>query len=368
MIASIREFGFRIPVLARSNGEVVDGHLRLKAAQELGLTELPVILCDEWTQAQVKAFRLMVNRSASWADWDSELVTLEMQELKAINFDLKLTGFELVEIDAFLFAGNSACQPLEQIPNLPCAAVTQLGDRWRCGQHLILCGDCTNRDGVQLLLGHVKPVLMVTDLPYESAGTQVDWTNAWQLFIGDVAYVWHAGACAAEVATGLETAGFQIRAQIIWVKQHFALGHGDYHLQHKPCFYLVREGKSSHWCGDCTQSTVWQTANLNPIGGSGEEANTCNRTQKPIELMRRPILNNTARGEIVYDPFLGSGTTLIAAESTDRICYGLEIDPGYVDVTVKRWQRLTGRQAVLEDDGRTFDELAAVRAQEGSVA
>jgi DNA modification methylase len=192
---------------------------------------------------------------------------------------------------------------------------------------------------------------------------RVDWTAAYRLFTGDVAYVWHAGVHATEVAAGLTTADFRIRAQIIWVKQHFALGRGDYHWCHEPCWYAVREGKSSNWCGDRTQSTVWQIANLNPFGGLRQEEATGHGAQKPVELMRRPILNNTVRGDIVYDPFLGSGTTLIAAASTDRICYGLDIDSRYVDVIVQRWQRFTGQVAVLEADSRSFDEIAAQRSR-----
>jgi hypothetical protein len=201
--------------------------------------------------------------------------------------------------------------------------------------------------------------------PVRQTGTvandhQVDWLAAYRLFPGDVAYVWHAGLHAAEVARGLEACGFRIRSQIIWAKQHFALSRGDYHWHHEPCWYAVREGKTSHWCGDRRQSTLWQIPNLNPIGGSGEEA-TGHGTQKPLELMRRPIVNNSVHGDIVYDPFLGSGTTLIAAEKTDRTCYGLDIDPRYVDVIVHRWQQVTGKQAALEGDGRTFDQIAAER-------
>ena len=382
MVASIQEFGCRIPLLARSNGEIIDGHLRLKAALKMGLNEIPVIVCDDWTEAQVKAFRLLVNRSATWADWDTELVALEIQELKSLDFDVELTGFDPIEIDEFLFAGQSTAE--EAVLEVPGEAVTQLGDRWRCGQHLVLCGDATNQEAVRLLLSTAKPVLMVTDPPYgvsldptwrERAGlgrqrqvgrirndNQVDWSKAWQLFDGDVAYIWHAGVHAAEVARGLESVGFRIRAQIIWAKQHFALGRGDLHWQHEPCWYCVREGKSSHWCGDRTQSTLWTVPNLNPIGGLRDEAATGHSAQKPIELMRRPILNNTQRGEIVYEPFLGSGTTLIAAELTERICYGLEIDPRYVDLIVRRWQQLTGHQAVLEADGRSFDDVCTERA------
>ena len=387
MAASIKEYGFKIPVLARSDGEVVDGHLRLKAAQKLGIDEVPVILCDEWSEAQVKAFRLMVNRSATWATWDMELVAIEIKELKGLNFDLNLTGFERLDLDQLLF-GDPDEEPEGEIPELPQAAVTRLGDLWVCGSHRVLCGDATSADDVGRLLESATPLLMVTDPPYgvsydpgwreraglghqRQAGTvanddRVDWAPAYRLFPGDVAYVWHAGVHAAEVAAGLEAVGFRIRSQIIWAKQNFALSRGDYHWQHEPCWYAVREGKAANWSGDRTQSTLWQVANLNPIGGSRDEEATGHGTQKPVELMRRPILNHTGRGDTVYDPFLGSGSTLIAAEATDRVCYGLEIDARYVDVIVTRWQKLTGQQAMLEGGGRSFTELSAERYPAGT--
>jgi DNA modification methylase len=190
---------------------------------------------------------------------------------------------------------------------------------------------------------------------------RIDWSAAYRLFPGDVVYVWHAGVHAGEVAAGLEEAGFRIRAQIVWAKQHFALGRGDYHWQHEPAFYAVREGKSSNWSGDRRQSTLWEIPNLNPFGGSREEEATGHGTQKPVEVMRRPILNNSVRGGIVYDPFLGSGSTVIAAESAGRICYGLEIDRQYVDMIVGRWQKFTSQAAILAANGRTFDEIAAQR-------
>jgi len=385
MAASINQFGFKIPILARSSGEIVDGHLRLKAARKLELKEVPVILCDEWTETQVKAFRLLVNRSATWAEWDFELVALEMEELKALDFNLDLTGFEPIEIDEILVGQHID----EDVPEIQQDAITKPGELWICGQHRVLCGDATSSADIGILFGSFRPVLLVTDPPYgveydpkwrERAGLgrqrqtgavqndhQVDWSAAYRLFPGDVAYVWHAGVHAAEVSGGLESAGFRIRAQIIWAKQHFALSRGDYHWQHEPCWYAVREGKCSHWSGDRTQSTLWQVTNLNPFGGSHEEA-TGHGTQKPVEIMRRPILNNSARGDIVYDPFLGSGTTLIAANSTDRVCVGLDIDPMYIDLTIRRWQKLTSKAAVLISDGRTFDEVTAERRRVLEVA
>ena len=280
MAASINEFGFKIPILARSNGDIVDGHLRWKAAKMLGMEEVPVILCDEWSEAQVKAFRLMVNRSVTWAEWDEELVALELGDLQALDFDLALTGFDPLEIDGFLFGDRPDDELDGAAPEVPQEAVTRTGDLWTCGPHRILCGDSTSADTVKALFGSIHPGLMVTDPPYgvdydpnwrERAGLgrqrqngaianddRVDWGRAYRLFPGDVAYVWHAGVHAAEVAAGLESAQFRIRSQIIWAKQHFALSRGDYHWQHEPCWYAVREGKTANWSGDRTQSTLWQ--------------------------------------------------------------------------------------------------------------
>src|SRR5713101_5637531 len=164
MVASIREFGFKIPVLARSDGEVVDGHLRLKAARKLGITEIPVILCDEWTPAQVKAFRLMVNRSVTWADWDEDLLALELQDIQEADFDLSLTGFNPGEIDALLALDDE--EKANAAPPLPESPVSQLGDLWALGPHRVLCADALSPEAVARLLGDRKPRLMVTDPPY----------------------------------------------------------------------------------------------------------------------------------------------------------------------------------------------------------
>jgi DNA modification methylase len=310
-------------------------------------------------------------------------VALELDELKSLDFDLAFTGFDGAELDDILFRDQDS-DPDQNTPALPEKSITRPGDLWICGPHRVLCGDATSLEDVTRVFGAGQPVLMVTDPPYgveydpkwrERAGLgvqrqtgtvanddRVDWSAAYQLFPGDVAYVWHAGVHAAEVARSLESVGFAIRSQIIWAKQHFALSRGDYHWQHEPCWYAVREGQRSNWCGDRTQSTLWQVANLNPFGGSGDEKATGHGTQKPVELMRRAILNNSATGEVVYDPFLGSGTTLIAAQLTDRCGCGMDIDGRYVDVAIRRWQELSGKAAVLEADGRTFDQVAAEHA------
>src|SRR5271170_4534586 len=382
MCDSIRTFGFKIPCLVRGDGEIVDGHLRLKAARKLDITQIPVILCDEWTPAQVKAFRLMVNRSVTWADWDPERLAQELADLKGLDFDLELTGFDAREVDELL-ANPDQDDRANTVPELPTRPVTKPGDVWRCGKHRLQCGDATAADVVSRACGGTKPFLMASDPPYgvsydpmwrEHAGLgrqrqtgkvanddQVDWTAAYKLFAGDVNYVWHAGVHAAEVAVGIEAAGFDIRSQIIWSKQHFAMSRGDYHWQHEPCWCAVRRGKRSNWNGDRTQSTIWQVQNLNPMGGDRNEKATGHGTQKPVELMRRLIVNHTKQGDAVYDPFLGSGTTMMAAELTGRVCCAIDIDPRYVDVAVIRWQEFTGKKATLEATGRTFNQVKSER-------
>ncbi len=376
MCSAIREFGFRIPVVARSDGTVVDGHLRLKAAQKLGLAEVPVALADDLSEAQIKAFRLLANRSAAWAEWDDELLALELQDLQAVGYDLGLTGFDAGELKSLLDDGPSTGLTDEDaVPPTPAQPVTKPGDLWSLGAHRLLCGDATVATDVERLLAGACPHLMVTDPPYgveydptwrNEAGVsatkrtgkvanddRADWRDAWALFPGGVVYVWHAAIHATTVAESIVACGFDIRAQIVWSKSRFALGRGDYHWQHEPCWYAVRKGTRSHWQGARDQSTLWSIA---PAGA--EDADTPHGTQKPVEVMRRPMVNNSERGDLIYEPFCGSGTTLIAAETVGRRCFALELDPAYCDVIVKRWQEFTGQAAVL-DGGPTVDELAA---------
>jgi hypothetical protein len=185
---------------------------------------------------------------------------------------------------------------------------------------------------------------------------RADWREAWALFPGTVAYVWHAGY-TSEVQQSLEAAGLEVRAQIIWAKDRFALSRGHYHWQHEPSWYAVRGTSSSHWSGDRKQSTLW-TISAREDGGHGHG------TQKPIECMRRPIENNSSPGQAIYEPFSGSGTTIIGAEMTGRSCCAIELEPAYVDVAVLRWQAFTGQTATLEGDKRSFTEVATERRPE----
>ncbi len=396
MCGSIREFGFKIPVLARSNGEVVDGHLRLKAAQKLELTEIPVILCDEWTPAQVKAFRLLVNRSATWADFDEELLALELQDLQAADYDLSLSGFDPGEIDGLLALDDE--ERANATPPLPETPVSKPGDQWLCGKHRILCGDATSGEAVTRLLGDRKPQMMVTDPPYGieldsewrdraglnghgaaepsymkkrtkshtettiSGDTRADWSEAFALVPSlEVAYVWHASKFTREVLDGLLRIGFVHHQQIIWDKGRTVLTRTLYWFQHEPCWFVRK--KNAPWYGKAGEnSTIWNSPSPKFIMGGSDEDKHDHPTQKPVELMRRPILNHLRRKEVVYDPFLGSGTTIAAAELTNRICYGIELDPKYVDVVVRRWQTLSGKSATLDGDGRAFDAIAMERA------
>jgi DNA modification methylase len=395
MMASIREYGFKIPLLVRSDGEVIDGHLRLKAARELQLEQIPVILCDEWTQAQVKAFRLLVNRSATWADWDEQLLAAELAELSALDFDLGLTGFDGKEIDDLLVAPDE--EEADVVPPLPEIPISRAGDLWVCGSHRVLCGDATSQPAVTRLLGDRQPILMVTDPPYGieldsewrdraglngcgpaeasymkrrteghthtsiSSDTRADWSAAFELVPNlQVGYVWHASVFTREVLNGLLRIGFLYPQQLIWNKGRAVLTRTHYWYQHEPCWYVRK--KNAPWYGKAGENaTVWDSPSPKFVMGSSGEEKFDHPTQKPVALMERPILNHTRRGEWVYEPFLGSGTTLAAAERTGRVCLGLEVDTKFVDVVVQRWQTLSGQRATLEGDSRSFEVLREER-------
>ena len=401
MCSSIREFGFKVPVLARSDGTVVDGHLRLKAARKLGswpggdTASIPVILCDEWSDGQVKAFRLLVNRSATWAAFDEELLALELQQLNESDYDLSLTGFDPGEIDGLLAIPDE--ERTNAAPPLPENPVSRAGDLWLCGKHRVLCGDATSAEDVARLLGERKPILMVTDPPYGieldsewrdraglngcgpaeasymknrtaghtettiSGDTRADWSEAFELVPSlQAAYVWHASKFTREVLDGLLRIGLVHHQQIIWDKGRTVLTRTLYWFQHEPCWFVRKV--NAPWYGKAGEnSTIWASPSPKFIMGGSDETKFDHPTQKPMALMSRPIQNHLKRGELVYDPFLGSGTTLAAAELTERVCLGLELDAKYIDVVIERWQTLAGKKAILDGDGRAFEEIAEER-------
>ena len=380
--ASIKEWGWTVPVLIEPDGGIIAGHGRVMAAQRLGIPEVPCMIADGWSEGQKRAYIIADNKLALNAGWDDEMLRTEFAELGDLGFDLGLTGFGEMELASLLEDKTEGLTDPDAVPDAPEIPVTVEGDVWLLGRHRIMCGSSTEADTVEKVLNGVEPHLMVTDPPYgveydaawrngvkRADGTIVqaravgkvlnddkaDWREAWALFPGDVAYVWHAGVHAGSVADSLTACDLLIRSQIIWAKNQMAIGRGDYHWQHEPCWYAVRKGRKGHYDGGRKQTTLWQI-------DKPRKSQTGHSTQKPVECMKRPIENNSSPGQAVYEPFSGSGTTIIAAEMTGRHCYAIELNPAYVDVAVKRWQDFTGLDALLEGDGRTFDEIAASRA------
>ena len=384
LVPLLREFGLRAPLLVHDidgRTEVVDGHLRLKAATKLGLAEVPTVDVSDLSEAQIRSLRLAMNKSAEFAEWDDELLAAELRAIEALGMGLDLTGFGDEELARLLNAGSEGLTDPDEVPDPPADPVTRLGDVWLLGRHRLACGDSTERETVERALGGVRPHLMVTDPPYGVSydpdwrnradrangkpygasaigkvgnDDRADWSEAWALFPGDVAYVWHADRYSPEVAGSLANVGFEMRALIVWGKNQMVISRGHYHSQHEPCWYAVRKNATGHWSGGRKQTTLWQI-------DKPRKSETGHSTQKPVECMKRPIENNSSPGQAVYEPFCGSGTTIIAAEMTGRSCLAIELSPAYVDVCVLRWQAFTGQEALLEATAQTFAELAADR-------
>ena len=348
------------------------------AARKLGLVDVPVMVATGWSDAQKQAYVLADNQLALNAGWDAEMLKVELTDLAGAGFDVSLIGFSEDELAKLTADKAEGLTDPDAVPEVPVNPVTVLGDVWVLGKHRVMCGDSTSADDVAALLAGVSPHLMVTDPPYGveySAGwrddalggkaggratgkvlndNKADWREAWALFPGDVAYVWHADRFSHRVAESLEACEFDMRALIIWGKNQLVIGRGHYHSQHEPCWYAVRKKETGHWAGDRKQTTLWKI-------DKPQKSETGHGTQKPVECMKRPIENNSSPGQAVYEPFSGSGTTIIAAEMTGRIACAMELSPQYVDVAVKRWQDFTGQKATLESDGRTFEDVAAAR-------
>lgn len=382
--ASIREFGFTNPVLIDEQNGLIAGHGRLQAAIKLNMAELPCIRLTGLSEAQKRALVLADNKLALNAGWDLDLLKVELSDLKEAGFDLELTGFGELELADLLIDKTAGLTDPDDAPEAQADAVTELGDVWLLGNHRLVCGDCTTVEAVDKALNGVKPHLMVTDPPYgveydanwrviagvnpNNGGTAVgvvknddraDWREAWALFPGDVAYIWHADTKGPIVAESLSVNDFGLRALIVWAKSNYPMGRGHYHHKHEPCWYAVKKGGTGHWTGDRKQTTLWNI-------DSPRKSETGHSTQKPVECMKRPIENNSSPGQAVYEPFSGSGTTIIAAEMTGRMCHAIELSQQYVDVAVKRWQQFTGKQATLEETGQTFAEVESCRTKKAA--
>jgi len=399
--ASIREWGWTNPILVGADDDIIAGHARLLAAEKLAMKEVPVIVLRHLSPAQRRALVIADNQLAiEGAGWDEEMLRIELAILHEEDYDLSLVGFDDIELQRLLEQQDTAPGLTDEdaVPDVQPDPVARLGDLFMLGSHRVICGDCTHPDVVAQLLGDAKPLLLITDPPYGieldsewrdraglngcgpaeasyikhhrteghtettiSGDTRADWSGAFELVPSlQVAYVWHASVFAREVWNGLERIGFLYPEQLIWNKGRTVLTRTLYWFQHEPCWFVRK--KNASWYGKAGEnSTVWDSPSPKFIMGGSDEEKFDHPTQKPMELMRRPILNHTLPGGSCYDPFLGSGTTLIAAEQTGRVCYGVELDPKCMDVIVRRWQMYTDKQAVLDGDGRTFDEVAEER-------
>lgn len=361
----IREVGYVDPVLVQDGTDlVIDGHLRVSLALRDGVKAIPVQYVD-LDDVEAELVLATFDPITALATADRDQLDALLRTVTTGEAAVQQLLADVAEQEGVVDLGGGVVEDDGPLPDPPADPVTKPGDLWLLGEHRLLCGDSTIAGDVERLLAGAEPRLMVTDPPYgveydanwrnEAAAkglishaavrvgkvandNRIDWFDAWSLFPGDVVYCWHADRHASSVQKSLESAGFEIRSQVIWAKSRFAISRGHYHWQHEPCWYGVRIGATAGWVGDRSQTTLWTIElDQNVVGGHS--------TQKPLECMARPIRNH--EGD-VYDPFIGSGTTLVACEQLGRRCYGMEIEPAYCDVIVQRWERLTGKTAVLE--------------------
>lgn len=390
IVASIKEWGWTIPVLVDESGEMIAGHGRLLAAARLGFDTVPGMVARGWSEKQIKAYRLADNQLALNASWDTELLLAELGELSGLE---SLIGFSEDDLLALAGGARKGMTDPDAVPPLPDVPISQFGDLWICGKHRLLCGDATDPDSVARLLDGAKPNLMVTDPPYGvsldmewrdraglnppsapaersymkehlthsiSGDTRADWSEAFALVPSiSIAYVWHATAHMIEVGQGLLSIGFDLRQQIIWAKPSMVISRSAYHWQHEPCWYAVRKGSTARWRGGNSQTTLWEAASPKQISGGSKEQKFDHPTQKPIVLYDRAISNHTVARDAVYEPFSGSGTAIVACEQLARTCIAMELDPRFIDVAVQRWQAFTGEAATL--DGVSFAAVAETR-------
>ena len=375
--ASIAEFGFVNPVLVDAAGVLVAGHGRVLAAKKLGLASVPAIRLAHLTEAQARALRLADNQIALNSGWDEALLAAELARIRDEGVvDLDVLGFSGLELDQLLAAADGGDDgALDEAPPLPEAPITRPGDLWICGPHRVLCGDATKLEDVKRALGEGRLADMAfTDPPYNVAyqgGTAAKLTIANDaLGIGFLDFLRPALANLLAVTKGAsyvcmsssewptlhrawQDAGGKWSSTIIWAKNTFALGRADYHQQFEAMLYGWKAGNQHYWCGARDQGNVWQF--------DKPARNDLHPTMKPVALVERAIRNSSKHRDIVLDPFGGSGTTMIAAERTDRQAALLEIDPAYVDVIVRRWEETSGQPAILDGEDRTFDDVAAMR-------
>ena len=375
--ASIKEWGFTNPILIDVDGEIIAGHGRLLAAQKLGLDEVPCITAVGWSDAQKKAYVIADNKLALNAGWDDELLAIEFGELKDLDFDLSLTGFDPDELAKLLQEPEKeGLTDEDDVPEAPEQPVTVEGDVWILGRHRLMCGDSTSIEHLERLCEGQLVDMWLTDPPYNVAyegktkdaltikndkmddgGFRQFLTDAYTaadavMKAGAVFYIWHADSEGYNFRGAAKDAGWTVRQCLIWKKQTMVMGRQDYHWKHEPCLYGWKDGAAHLWATDRKQTTILEFDR--PF------RNAEHPTMKPVELFEYQMLNNTKGSDLVLDSFAGSGTTVIACEKHGRQARLMELDPKYCDVIIKRWQDFTGQKAELED-GTSFDDALVKR-------
>ena len=365
IVSSIKEFGFTNPVLIDKESMIIAGHGRVMAANKLKLSKVPTICLDHLTEAQKKAYIIADNRLALNAGWDEDMLKVELEELNDLEFDISLLGFEDKEIESLLSEPTEGLTDEDAVPDLPEEPTTKLGDLWILGEHRLLCGDSTSIDDVDKLMDGQLADMLLTDPPYNVAyegGSKIRdkikndkmEDNEFRQFLRDaflsadmymkrgaVFYIWHADLEAYNFRGAVNDVEWQVRQSLIWNKANSAFGRSDYHWKHEPCLYGWKSGSSHLWASDRKQVTVLDFAR--------PSNSKLHPTMKPVDLLAYQLTNNTKGSDLVLDLFLGSGSTLIAAEKTNRKCYGMELDPKYCDVIIQRWEEFTGNKAELSN-------------------
>lgn len=361
---SMKEFGFINPVLVDGNLNVIAGHGRILGAKKLGMKEVPCLFIENLTEEQKRAYIIADNRLAEDAGWDKELLKIELEDLKNMNFDITLTGFELEDFDFSMDETEVIEDEFDEtVPEEP---TSKKGEIYKLGKHFLMCGDSTDINDVEKLMNGVKADMLLTDPPYNvdyEGGTgltiqndnmddetfreflRVSFFNANSVMKeGAVFYIWHADSEGYNFRGACHDIGWKVRQCLIWCKNTLVMGRQDYHWKHEPCLYGWKEGASHLWASDRKQTTVLE---FDRPSVSKEHP-----TMKPVGLFDYLIKNNTKKDDIVLDLFAGSGTSIIACEQNGRIAYSMELDPKYVDVIISRWEKLTGQQAERIENGK----------------
>jgi len=371
---SLKEYGFRQPIVVDKDKIIVAGHTRYRASKKLGLKEVPITVVDNLTPEQINAYRIADNRTAEESEWDNELLKMEIKDLEAKDFKLDLLGFNEDQLNDMLFEEKQGLTDEDEIPEAPEEPITKLGDIWKLGKHKLICGDATNKDTVKILMEDNKADLIFTDPPYNvnySARTGIrsgkirdnmsyikndnlsddEFDNLLENSISNMFenldnkasyYICNNWHCSDVFKKILQKLNINVKAWIVWNKDWMSVGHSEYRSNHEFIFFGTLDAKNRIFHNQGKENDVWTIRKLSPT-------NKIHTTEKPVALVERAIKNSSNNNQIVIDFFSGSGSTLIACEKNNRIFKGLELDPKYCDVIVKRWEQFTGKKAELEN-------------------